>query len=147
MTEDEPLDAEDYASVHRATALLSAYYHLHTMTLNACMEAWAEFVAEVEEGVEAMWAWEFDNDTRHRDALHSAWPILTERVRALRQPELDALDARFRAATAPIKPLGMSASEMAAQPRWWRWRYPLRVTGDPADELPPTWSPPPLHVD
>ncbi|MER7000758.1 hypothetical protein [Streptomyces sp. NPDC000410] len=140
------LDAEDYASVHRATQLLSTRY-LHVLTLNARMEAWAEFVAEVEEGVETVWAWEFDNDIVDRDWLHDAWPILTERVRRHRQPELDALDVRFRAATAPIKPFGMSQSEVAGQTRWWHFRYPLLVTGDPTEQLPPTWFPPPIHIE
>ncbi|MGW8760873.1 hypothetical protein ACWGN5_00025 [Streptomyces sp. NPDC055815] len=140
------LDAEDYASVHRATHLLSARY-CQVLTLDARMEAWAEFVAEVEEGVETMWAWEFDNDMADRDWLHDAWPILTERVRRSRQPELDALDERFRTATAPIKPFGMSQSEMAGQTRWWLFRYPLLVTGDPTEQLPPTWSPAPMHIE
>lgn len=144
--ESELLDAEDYASVLRATQLLSSRY-LHGMTLNARMEAWAEFVADVEEGFDTMWAWEFDNDMAHRDWLHDAWPILTERVCRLRQSELDALDERFRVATVPIKPFGMSQSAMSQQARWWQFRYPRLVTGDPAEELPSTWSPVPTYID
>ncbi|MFF4244921.1 hypothetical protein ACFYY2_10660 [Streptomyces sp. NPDC001822] len=144
--ESEWLDSGDYASVLQATQLLSSRY-LHDMTLNARMEAWAEFVADVEEGFDTMWAWEFDNDTAHRDWLHEAWPILTERVCQLRQSELDALDERFRMATAPIKPLGMSPSAIAQQARWWRFRYPRLVTGSPAEELPPTWFPVPTYID
>ncbi|MEV7526662.1 hypothetical protein [Streptomyces sp. NPDC091371] len=139
------MDAEDYASIHRAIQALSTRYS--APTLNGSMEAWADFVAEVEEGIDTTHAWEFDNDAAPRDWLHRAWPILTEPVRALRQPELDALDQRFRAATAPIKAFGMSASEVAAHPQWWQCRYPLRVTGDPTDPLPSSWDPPPLHVE
>lgn len=144
--ESDVLDDEDYASIRQATQLLSNRY-LRALTLNARMEAWAEFVTDVEEGFNTMWAWEFDNDITDRDWLHHAWPILTERVRRLRQPELDALDKRFRAATAPIKPPGRGRSAMAEQARWWQFRYPLLVAGDPAEQLPPTWSPPPLHIE
>lgn len=143
--ESELLDDQDYASVHQAMQLLSSRY-LHALTLNARMEAWAEFVTSVEEGFDTTWAWGFDNDIADRDWLHDAWPILTERIRRLRQPELNALDDRFRAATAPIKPLGMSRSAMAEQARWWQFRYPLLVTGDPAEQLPPTWPPAPIHI-
>ncbi|MGW6981910.1 hypothetical protein ACWGE1_21105 [Streptomyces sp. NPDC054932] len=143
--ENEFLDAEDYASVRLAAQRLSTPYD--SGSLNDHMEGWAEFVAEVEEGIDAMWACQFDHDARARDWLHDAWPILTERVRRIRQPELDALDERFRAATAPVKPLGMSSQEMAEQPRWWLYRYPLRVTGDPAEPLPSAWSPAPEHIE
>ncbi|MEH0424276.1 hypothetical protein [Streptomyces sp. B21-083] len=142
----ESLDGEDYASVHLATQSLTPRY-FGTLTLNARLEGWAEFVTDVEDGFDSMWAWQFDNDATHRDWLHDAWPILTERVRRVRQPELDALDERFRAATAPMTPFGTSPSEMAEQTRWWRFRYPLRVTGDPDAELPARWSPPPVHIE
>ncbi|MFD8012554.1 hypothetical protein [Streptomyces sp. NPDC058955] len=143
--ENEVLTADDYASVRRATELLSVKY-LHPMTLNARLEAWAELVRDIEEGFDVLWAWEFDNDIADRDWLHDAWPLLTERVRRLRRPELEALDTRFRAATAPITPLGMSGSAMAEREEWWRFRYPLRVTGDETTPLPPTWSPPPTFI-
>ncbi|MFJ3620460.1 hypothetical protein ACIPSH_20210 [Streptomyces iakyrus] len=144
--ESELLDAEDYASVRRATQTLSTRYH-GVLTLNARMEAWAEFVTDVEEGFDTMWAWEFSHDVADRDWLHDAWPILTERVRRHRQAELDALDERFRMVTAPVKLFGAGQSPMTGQARWWRYRYPLKVTGDPAEQLPPTWSPAPTHVE
>ncbi|UWE08217.1 hypothetical protein [Actinacidiphila bryophytorum] len=143
--EGELLDAEDYASVLRAVQLLSGR-HRRDMTLNARMDAWAEFVADVEEGFDTMWAWEFEHDMVHRDWLHDAWPILTERVRRLRQPELDALDERFRLATAPVPSSGMSAGATSSPARWWRSRYPRLVTGDPTAELPATWSPAPTYI-
>ena len=143
--ESELLGAEDYASVHQAMQQLSRG-SLNPLTLNARMEAWAQLVTEVEEGFDTVRAFEFGHELTHRDWLHEAWPILTERVRRLRQPELDALDGRFRAATAPIRPLSMSLSEMAGQTRWWRFRYPKLVTGDPTEPLPATWSPPPTHI-
>jgi hypothetical protein len=137
--ESEFLDAEDYASVKRAARVLSG-----GMTLNACTAAWEQLVESVEEGFNTMWAFEFDNEIWPRTRLHDAWPILTERVRRIRRPELDALDDRFRAATAPM--LGMSEDSVARQERWWQYRYPLRVTGDPTRELPHTWSPPPSRL-
>ncbi|NNN33832.1 hypothetical protein HLK59_26395 [Streptomyces sp. S3(2020)] len=44
---------------------------------------------------------ELSNDLWCRGVLARVRPRLPERVRALRQPELDAYDDRFRAATAP----------------------------------------------
>jgi hypothetical protein len=143
VMENEFLDADDYASVHRAVRLLSGG-RSGAPTLNGRTEAWAQLVADVEQGLNTTWAVEFDNDIACRDWLHEAWPILTERVRRIRQPELDALDDRFRAATAPM--LGMDEDSVAQQERWWRYRYPLRVTGNPAERLPPAWCPPPAHV-
>ncbi|MFJ9943536.1 hypothetical protein [Streptomyces erythrochromogenes] len=143
--EQEPLDAEDHASVRLAAQQLST--HHDTGSLDEHLQRWAGFVAEVEEGIDAMWACQFDHDARARDWLHDAWPILTERVRRIHQPQLDALDERFRAATAPITPLGMTPAEMAERPEWWLYRYPLRVTGDPADPLPPAWSPEPDRIE
>ncbi|MFF9774166.1 hypothetical protein ACF1HJ_10945 [Streptomyces sp. NPDC013978] len=74
-------------------------------------------------------------------------PILAERVRGHRQAELDALDEPFRVATAPIRPIGASQNLMTEHTRWWRFRYPLLVTGDATEQLPPTWSPAPVHVE
>lgn len=141
----EPLNGEDYASVRRATQALSGRY-LHFMTLNARMDGWAEFVTHVEEGFDTIWAWEFDNDITDRDWLHDAWPILTERVRRLRGPELDALDKRFLAATAPLKGFEGPRNTTAGLSGWWHFRYPLLVTGDPDEELPSAWSPPPTRI-
>ncbi|GGT00552.1 hypothetical protein GCM10010254_20820 [Streptomyces chromofuscus] len=50
-------------------------------------------------------------------------------------------------ATAPIKPFQESRRPTAEQARWWRFRYPVLVTGDPAEQLPATWSPVPVHID
>ena len=135
----EFLDAEDYASVERAARVLSG-----GRTLNACTEDWAQLVESVEQGFDTRWAFEFDDEVWARTGLGNAWPILTERVRRIRQPELDALDERFRAASAPM--LGMSEESVALQERWWQYRYPLRVTGDPGGELPHTWSPAPVNL-
>ncbi|MGK4585720.1 hypothetical protein [Kitasatospora sp. HPMI-4] len=143
--ESESLNAEDHVSVHRAVQVLSDRYP-HVLTLTARLGAWAELVASVEEGFDAVWAWEFEEDVADRDWLHDAWPILTERVRRLCRPELDALDRRFRAATAPIGSPGAGGGAVAAEGRWWQSRYPLRVSGDPRAELPPTWSPAPTYV-
>ncbi|MEY9965642.1 hypothetical protein ABIA33_003688 [Streptacidiphilus sp. MAP12-16] len=117
------------------------------MSLNARLEAWAQVVAEVEEGLDTMFVWEFTQDLAHRDWLSDAWPLMSDRVRRLRQPELDALDERFRAATGLLKAWGMSETEVREQVRWWQYRYPLLVTGDPSEELPTAWSPAPTFVD
>ncbi|PHQ50103.1 hypothetical protein BLA24_21165 [Streptomyces cinnamoneus] len=115
-------------------------------TLDERVRRWEWFVSEVEEGFDTTWVWEYDQDIRCRDWLHDAWPILTERIRAHYQGELDALDDRFLAATAPIRPHGAGA--VANPERWWRHRYPQRVSGTRReDHLPPTWSPTPAYVE
>lgn len=132
---DETLDP----SVDRAMALVAERYGNH-LSLDARVAVWAALVASVEEGFDLRFAWEFDSEVVCRDWLHDAWPVLSDRARASRQRELDALDARFLDATAPVAGAGEQA-------RWWRFRYPLRVTGEADVELPPSWSPPPRHVD
>lgn len=60
--------------------------------------AWRGLIREVEEGYDQL-VDEYMNDLSCRDWLELAWPMLTERVRTARLPELEALDARFLAAT------------------------------------------------
>ena len=142
---ESELQEADYASVRQATQLLSGRYRSE-LSLNTRLGAWAELVADVEEGLDTMWVWEFVHDLAHRDWLNEAWPLLTERVRRLRQPELDALDQRFRAATGPSKVWSMDENAVHEQGRWWQYRYPLLMTGDPSEELPATWSPAPTFI-
>ncbi|CAG7624002.1 hypothetical protein SBRY_20005 [Actinacidiphila bryophytorum] len=68
------------------------------------------------------------------------------RLRRLRQPELDALDERFRLATAPVPSSGMSERATSPPARWWRSRYPRLVTRDSTADLPATWSPAPTYI-
>ncbi|MFD7034085.1 hypothetical protein ACFWAR_39280 [Streptomyces sp. NPDC059917] len=93
------LEADDYESVHRASRDLAARYGM--LTLNTALEAWEAWVQEAEEGFDAEVVWEYEDGLRCRRWLAAAWPVLTERVRAARQAELDALDTRFRRATVP----------------------------------------------
>ncbi|MFI5987828.1 hypothetical protein ACIBEA_44135 [Streptomyces sp. NPDC051555] len=94
------LDADDYESVHRASRSLTALYG--TLTLNAALEAWEAWVQDAEDGFDPELVWEYEDELRCRRWLAAAWPVLTERVRAARQAELDALDARYRLATVPL---------------------------------------------
>ena len=61
-------------------------------------DAWRGLVENIGAGYSEMLD-EYTNDAGCRKWLDEAWPLLTPAVRAVRQPELDALDDRFRAAT------------------------------------------------
>ncbi|MFF1348148.1 hypothetical protein ACFVZJ_19605 [Streptomyces sp. NPDC058322] len=125
----EALSADDYESVHRASRGLAARYGM--VTLNAMMEAWEALVQDVEEGVDAELVWEYDNLLRCRRWLAEAWPVFTDRIRAVRQAELDALDARFQLATVPLRGQAEDAR--------WHSRRPLLIVGDTLLELPGSW--------
>ncbi|MEV7891130.1 hypothetical protein ACWD3I_43435 [Streptomyces sp. NPDC002817] len=115
MEQTAPPTAEEYAAV-RAAVLAGAGGR---STLNSLLAQWHDLVAEVEEG----YGWcgpELSNDLWCRGALARVWPRLPERVRALRQPELDAYDDRFRAATVPWP-------DRAEGGRWWDRRIPRRL--------------------
>ncbi|WP_128092273.1 hypothetical protein [Streptomyces resistomycificus] len=126
----EALSADDYESVHRASRGLAARYGM--VTLNAMMEAWEELVEDVEEGFDVELIWEYADMLRCRRWLAEAWPVFTDRIRAARQAELDALDARFELATVPLYGQADSAP--------WHSRRPRLIVGDPPLELPGSWS-------
>ena len=73
----DPLGAEDYASVYRAMRVPPSRRGTG-LTLNGYLAAWAQFIAEIEDGLDTASAFEYDYDLRVRDWLHEAWPILTE---------------------------------------------------------------------
>ncbi|WP_250291504.1 hypothetical protein [Streptomyces atroolivaceus] len=123
------LTADDYASVHRASRGLAARYGM--VTLNAMMEAWGALVQDVEEGFDTELVWEYANMLRCRGWLAEAWPVFTERIRAARRAELDALDARFRLATVPLRGQADNAR--------WHSRRPRLIVGDALPELPGSW--------
>lgn len=125
----EVLSADDYESVHRACRGLAARYGM--VTLNAMMEAWEALVREVEEGFDSELVWEYANMLRCRSWLAEAWPVFTDRIRAARQAELDALDARFQLATVPLRGQADDAR--------WHSRRPLLIVGDTLLELPGSW--------
>ncbi|MBT2528134.1 hypothetical protein J7E91_22620 [Streptomyces sp. ISL-99] len=125
----EALSSDDYESVHRASRRLAARYGM--VTLNAMMEAWEALVQDIEEGFDAEVVWEYTQMLRCRAWLAEAWPEFTDRIRAERQAELDALDARFELATVPLH--GQSGDAK------WYSRRPLTIVGDPPLELPRSW--------
>lgn len=59
-------------------------------------------------------------------------PRLPARVRALRQPELDAYDARFRAAAIPWP-------DRAEGTRWWDGRIPRTLDAEPGEPRSRGW--------
>lgn len=127
MEPTAPLTAEEYDAV-RAAVLAGADAR---STLNSLLTQWCELVAEVEEG----YGWcrpELSNDLWCRGALARVWPRLPERVRALRQPELDAYDDRFRAATVPWpdRPEGG---------RWWERRIPRTLEAEAGETRRQGW--------
>ncbi|MEV5689113.1 hypothetical protein AB0L68_39085 [Streptomyces sp. NPDC052164] len=125
----EVLSTDDYESVHRASRGLAARYGM--VTLNAMMEAWEALVQYVEEGFDAELVWEYAHMLRCRGWLAEAWPVFTDRIRAARQTELDALDARFQLSTVPLH-------GQAGDTRW-HSRRPLLIVGGTSLELPGSW--------
>lgn len=123
------LSAEDYASVRRASRGLAARYGM--VTLNAMMKAWEAVVEDVEEGFDAEFVREYEYTLRCRRWLAEAWPVFTDRIRAARQAELDALDARFHLATVPLRGQADDAR--------WHSRRPLLIVGDTSLDLPGSW--------
>ena len=96
----DPMSADDSDSVERAARVVRATGAAQPFSLNEALRAWRDLVARVEKGYTDN-VYEYTNDLHCRDALATAWPILSENLRVHRQPELDALDARFQAATDP----------------------------------------------
>lgn len=139
----EPLTEEDYASVLAAAKTLSGRYR-SGWTLNEALARWRLAVKDIESGFDTQWIWEYHDGLSCRDWLAEAWPILSARVRAVRQPFLDAWDDRFIAATAPMR---QTPAVSGRRDQWWHGRYPSVVTGDPGQELPAPWSPAPTFIE
>jgi hypothetical protein len=131
------LTARDNESVDHAGRLLRERGWKKAFTLDEMMTAWEQLVAKVELGYSDM-VDEYTNDLACRDWLAAAWPLVTDHVRTVRKPELDALDLRFLAATAED-----SAGELRrfyrieANDGWWWRRLPLRRFGEFAADLKP----------
>ncbi|MFE6899496.1 hypothetical protein ACFVFJ_21800 [Streptomyces sp. NPDC057717] len=142
--DDASLTAEDYASVIAAMQAVSVRYR-SGWTLNEALAQWQLVVKEIEEGFDTQWVWEYHDELSCRDWLCEAWPLLTDRVRAARQPFLDSMDDRFTAATAPMRKDGSALGHRNG--RWWHNRYPRVVVGEPGEELPELWSPNPDYIE
>jgi hypothetical protein len=130
------MTAEDYESIDCALRELHPRGWRKALTLNEMLEAWASLVAEVERGYDQM-VYEYTNDMACRDWLSVVWPMLTDRVRDARGEELEALDARFMAATEDDDgrlPLRRFYRNEDKDGWWWR-RRPSKVTGVFAADL------------
>lgn len=139
------LSAEDYASADRAQHLPADSF-VSSPTLFRQMRSWQDFVVGVEAGFDTTWIWEYYSDLICRDWLDSALPLLTPALRALCQPVIERCDARYLAATGPIKPQGPQSSRSSTQGRWWHDRFPLLIDHDEEIPLPPSWSPEPSRL-
>ncbi|MCX5403748.1 hypothetical protein OHA37_07600 [Streptomyces sp. NBC_00335] len=101
-------------------------------SLDHLLQRWKDLVDEVEEG----YGWcapELDNDLACRAALARIWPLLPPRVRAIRQPELDSADERYRLATVPWP------GRPEATAGWWKWRIPRRLEVEACEERGTDW--------
>jgi hypothetical protein len=139
------LTAEDYASADRAQQLLADRFS-GAPSLYRQMKSWEDFVVSVEEGFDATWVFAYHSDLACRDWLHDALPILTPAMRTLCRRRIKELDARYRAATGPVKALDAPVSRRSARDRWWHDRYPLLIDHDEGIPLPPSWSPAPARI-
>ncbi|SEL50175.1 hypothetical protein [Streptacidiphilus jiangxiensis] len=118
---DPSLTGEEYEAVQAAVGEVTRRRVDGTgRTLNSLLHAWAGLVAEVEVGY-GWCAAEFSHDRWCRTTLGQVWPLLPARVREMRQPMLDALDDRFRAAT-----VAWPEQELRVAP-WWTLRIPRRL--------------------
>jgi len=100
-------------------------------SLNGLLRAWDQFVRQVETGYSDN-SYEYFNDMSCRRGLAAAWPLLTEKVRRARQAELDAVDARFMAATVP-GPGSTGADNDDGD--WWEDRRPVLLVGELAEDF------------
>lgn len=139
------LSAEDYASADRVQQLLAGSC-VSSPTLFRQMRSWQDFVVGVEAGFDTSWIWEYYSDLSCRDWLDKALPLLTPALRALCQPVIERWDARYLAATGPIKLQGSQTSRSSTQSGWWHDRFPLLIDHDEEIPLPPFWSPEPRRL-
>lgn len=128
------MTAEDYESVDRASRALYEQGWRKRFSINEMTSAWRGLIREVEEGYDQL-VDEYTNDLSCRDWLALAWPMLTERVRAARSPELDALDARFLAATVEDTDGRLSRFFDVKGKDWWWQRIPAIRRGEFAGDL------------
>ncbi|MBZ4320157.1 hypothetical protein [Streptomyces huiliensis] len=128
-TDDIVWSAEEYDAVGAAVAGVTG---TGAHSLNSLLAQWSALVDDVEEG----YSWcapELSHDLWCRDTLAGVWPLLPSRVRALRQPELDCIDERYRRATVPWP----GRPEEGAQ--WWTWRVPRRLEVEASERRDPGW--------
>ena len=129
------LTAEEYADVRAAVATGAGRWAGGQQgTLNGLFAAWLGVIRELEDEEGYSWCGpEFTNDIWCRTALAKVWPLLPERVRQIRQQELDKLDDRFLAATVPWPDRDGDGSE------WYLWRIPRLLQADPTEPLERGW--------
>ena len=129
------LTAEEYVGIRAAVASGAGRRASgQECTLNGLFAAWLGIVQQLEDDEGYSWCGaEFINDVWCRSALARVWPLLPERVRQIRQGELDGLDDRFRAATVPRS--GHDADES----QWYLWRIPRLLQADPTEPLERGW--------
>ncbi|MEV7738936.1 hypothetical protein AB0O75_44015 [Streptomyces sp. NPDC088921] len=132
-TDEVVLSAAEYDAVRAALAgVTRAGTGAQAHSLNSLLAQWSALVVEVEEG----YSWcapELSHDLWCRNALAGVWPLLPSRVRAIRQPELDVIDVRYRRATIPWP----DRPEESA--RWWTRRVPRRLEIEAAEQRNPDW--------
>jgi hypothetical protein len=131
----DDMTADDYESVERASRVLYERGWHKRFSVNEMTSAWRALVAEVEAGYDQM-VDEYTNDLACRDWLAFAWPMFTERVRSSRQSELDALGARFRAATTEDTDGKLARFyRVESKAGWWWRRLPTCREGQFARDL------------
>jgi len=123
MARVDETSGADHESVERAVG--------PGRSLNGLLRDWDQFVRQVETGYSDN-RYEYFNDMSCRRGLAAAWPVLTEKVRNARQAELDALDARFMAATVPGPG---STGEANSGGEWWEDRRPVLLVGELAEDF------------
>jgi len=126
--------AEDNESLDQAGRILREHGWKKAFTLDEMMTAWEQLVAKVELGYSDM-VDEYTNDLACRDWLAAVWPLIAEHVRTVREPELNALDLRFLAATTEDNAEELRRFYSTDADAWWWRRLPLRRFGEFAADL------------
>ncbi|MEV7520069.1 hypothetical protein [Streptomyces sp. NPDC091371] len=95
--------AEEYEAVRAAVGVVTGgQADGRAPTLNSLLAEWNDVVAELETDGCSDCRPEYDFDVWCRHLLARVWPLLPPRIRALRQPELDRIDERFRPFPKPV---------------------------------------------
>lgn len=138
VDETSPLTTEEYEGIQAAvSAGAGRRAGGQSCTLNSLLAEWSGVVKGMQEGY-SWCAQELANDLWCRSALGRVWPLLPPRVQAIRGPELDRIDDRFRAAT-------IAWPDREEEPgQWWMWRIPRVLEAAPGE---PRWQGWPMGWD
>lgn len=100
-------------------------------TVSGMVEDWKELVGQIERGYDEM-IYEYTNDLSVRNLLQELIDALPAgSVRSWIAQEVEATDARYRAATREVN----EPIHGGGNAPWWYWRVPMILVGELRDDL------------